>query len=482
MSKDQYSIDIHCHSTMRNWHNSSPSKKNNYWDENLNEIILSAVGKYALSKSKGVAKYSQSNFNNCIEGGVRVIVDSLYPIERGFINHRFFTKKILGKKNTKTLVVNSTGVSQYRFDKYLEKDDYFFELQLQYDFLINNQGLSPCGKSSYKVVKNFKELQEWLDINPRNLAVIVSIEGAHVLGCGTKKSDKISFEIIEKRLLENIDLIKKWSHPPFFMTFAHHFWNQLCGHATTLPLTTQFLCSQKKGLNVGFNHLGKKVLNSLLSKKNGKRILIDIRHMSIQSRIEYYLHIQEHNSLNPSDRIPIISSHTAVNGFDTIADSIKDKDNQKKVLNSNFFSWSINLSKEEIRYINESNGLIGVMLDKGRYAGIRKLKKVEGIKNKTIRKEAYLQLIFDNIFFYVEAVGNKTAWDILSLGSDFDGIITHFDDYDKMSKIAQLKSDLIEYLSESEFKKDLWFDYSPKDIMHKIFFSNANTFLKKHFI
>ena len=268
MSKDQYSIDIHCHSTMRNWHNSSPSKKNNYWDENLNEIILSAVGKYALSKSKGVAKYSQSNFNNCIEGGVRVIVDSLYPIERGFINHRFFTKKILGKKNTKTLVVNSTGVSQYRFDKYLEKDDYFFELQLQYDFLINNQGLSPCGKSSYKVVKNFKELQEWLDINPRNLAVIVSIEGAHVLGCGTKKSDKISFEIIEKRLLENIDLIKKWSHPPFFMTFAHHFWNQLCGHATTLPLTTQFLCSQKKGLNVGFNHLGKKVFNSLLSNSS----------------------------------------------------------------------------------------------------------------------------------------------------------------------------------------------------------------------
>ena len=40
------------------------------------------------------------------------------------------------------------------------------------------------------------------------------------------------------------------------------------------------------------------------------------------------------------------------------------------------------------------------MLDKGRYAGIRRLKKIEEIKNKTIRKEAYLQLIFDNIFLY----------------------------------------------------------------------------------
>ncbi len=482
MSKDQYSIDIHCHSTMRNWHNSSPVKKVNFWEENLNEIILSAVGKYALNKSRGVAKYSQSNFNSCIDGGVRVIVDSLYPIERGFINHRYVTKKILGKKNSKALVVNSTGISQHRFHKYLEKEDYFFELQLQYDFLINNQGKSPCGRSSFKVVKNYTELQEWLGLDPRNLAVIVSIEGAHVLGCGTKDSIKLSSELLEKKLIENIDLIKKWSHPPFFMTFAHHFWNQLCGHATTLPLTTQFLCSQKKGLNDGFNHLGKKVLNSLLSKKNGKRILIDIRHMSIQSRIEYYLYVQEHNSLNPDDRIPIISSHTAVNGFNTITDSIKEKDNQKKVLNSQFFSWSINLSKEEIKFINESNGLIGVMLDKGRFAGIRRLKKIEKIENKTVRKEAYLHLILDNIFFYIEAIGNKSAWDILSLGSDFDGIITHFDDYDKMSKVAELKSDLINYLSETELKKELWFDYTPEDIMHKIFFSNANTFLKKHFI
>ena len=47
-----------------------------------------------------------------------------------------------------------------------------------------------------------------------------------------------------------------------------------------------------------------------------------------------------------------------------------------------------------------------------------------------------------------------------------------------IKKIAQLKSDLINYLSETEFKKDLWFDYTPENIMHKIFFSNANTFLK----
>ena len=52
--------------------------------------------------------------------------------------------------------------------------------------------------------------------------------------------------------------------------------------------------------------------------------------MSIQSRIEYYLYVQEHNSLNPNDRIPIISSHTAVNGFDTITILLKIKTIKKK--------------------------------------------------------------------------------------------------------------------------------------------------------
>ena len=92
-----------------------------------------------------------------------------------------------------------------------------------------------------------------------------------------------------------------------------------------------------------------------------------------------------------------------------------------------------------------------------------------------------MKLILDNIFFFVEAVNEKTAWDILSLGTDFDGVITHFNDYKDMSFIPDLKNNLINYLNEYQYKKDLWFGYNPEMIFDKIFHTNAYLFLKKHF-
>ena len=481
MLKKDCFIDIHCHNTMRAWHNHTPNNPTNLWDKNTNQLIDSKVGRFAINQSKGVAKYSQSNLYSCINGGVRVILDSLYPLERGFINSESISGKIIGKKGAKALVVNATGLSEYRYDYYKENEDYFKELCEQYEFLVSSQGKSPCGNFAYKVFNNYESLIKWLSQDENNLAVIVTIEGAHVFGCGLDSSFNKNPKELETTLLKNIKKVKAWKYPPFFITFAHHFWNQLCGHATTLPRTTKLFCNQKKGLDTGFTSLGKKVLNELLSTKNGKRILIDIRHMSIEARVEYYSLVKKHNTNNPNDLIPIISSHTAVNGFETIQESIEKKDNMQKVNSSDFFSWSINLSKEEIEIIHDSNGIIGIILDKGRHGGAKKLKRINAIKNKSIQKQAYLELILDNVFFYIQAVGKKTAWDMLTLGSDFDGVITHFDVYDSMDKMASLKADLINYLESTKYKQEFWFSYNPHQILDKIFHFNANEFLKTYF-
>ena len=177
-----------------------------------------------------------------------------------------------------------------------------------------------------------------------------------------------------------------------FYHFCASLLESIMWHMQLLCHVLQSFCNQKKGLDTGFTSLGKKVLHELLSSKNGKRILIDIRHMSIEARLEYYSLVKKHNKKNPNDRIPIISSHTAVNGFDTIQKSIEKKDNMQKVNSSDFFSWGINLSKEEIRIIHESNGIVGVILDKGRHAGTKKLKRINAIKNKYIQKQAFLEL------------------------------------------------------------------------------------------
>ena len=477
-----YFIDIHCHPTMRTMHNAAHTKNPNHWEENFNDVIDSGVARWASKTSDRIAKKSQSNFNHCISGKVRVVFDSLYPLERGFVNLRKLPERIIGLKNAETIIVTSAGLSKKQFRKYRSSQDYFKELEEQYDFLIKNQGPSPCGNYSYKVVNNNLELEEWLSAEKGNIAIVVTIEGAHVFGCGTSLSENLDTDELGEKIIENIRIVKAWKHPPFFVTFAHHFWNQLCGHAATFPISTRITCNQNPGLNTGFTELGKKIMTSLLSKENGKRILLDTRHMSAQSRIEYYNYIKDYNQNNPKDPIPIISSHSAVNGYGTMAKSMKTMDNASKKKRTPFCSWSLNVSKEEAQIIHRSGGIVGIILDKGRHSGTNKLKQIDSLSELSLKKEAFIQLILDNIFFYIDAIGEMSAWDMLTLGTDFDGVITHFDCYENMSKMPELKNDLINYLNRTKYRDELWYSYTPEEIFDKIFYSNAKQFLAKHFI
>ena len=139
------------------------------------------------------------------------------------------------------------------------------------------------------------------------------------------------------------------------------------------------------------------------------------------------------------------------------------------------------MCKEEIKHIHRYKGLLGIILDKGRHCGKATQKKINAIRNPIRKKEAFIQLILDTIFFYVESIGEKSAWDILTLGTDFDGVITHFDCYENMSKMPVLKEDLNLYLNVNKYRKELWFDLSPEEILDKIFRLNAMNFLTKNF-
>lgn len=477
----EFYVDIHCHPTMRAFNTRPIRKQKNIWDATKNDQIDTLVGRWAWKSSEEISKLSQSNLYSCIEGKTRVVFDSLYPIERGFIHHRKVPQLIVGKKNFESLSVTAAGISLENYRAYKQHYNYFSDLQEQYDFLVSNQGASPCGKYHYKIAANYSDLEQTLASDDKTITIVVTIEGAHVFGCGTKESEQKTTEELKRVLKQNIDKVKKWEHPPFFITLAHHFWNQLCGHATSLKNASKIACDQSKGLNEGFTELGLFVLKELLSTKNGKRILIDTRHMSVNARKHYIDYVKKHNKKHPDDLIPIITSHSAVNGFKTMEESLKMKDNPAKKRATNFCAWSLNVSAEEAVAIHESGGIAGVILDKGRHSGINLLKSIDKIKNINKRKKALLKLICDNIFFYIEAIQQKTAWDILTLGSDFDGVIVHFDHYENMASIPQLKKDLIAFLEKTNYKSDLWFGYSPEELMHKLFTQNAMDFLKRNF-
>lgn len=451
------------------------------WESTKNDVVNSVVGRWAWEQSKNVSKLSQSNFYNCINGKTRVVFDSFYPLERGFINFKKTPQLIVGKKTLETLAITASGISIERMKKYRDKQDYFGELNEQYNFLLSNQGASPCGRYNYRIAKSYQDLEESLKNDHNSVNVIVTIEGAHAFGCGMLSTENMPIEELKQILKRNIADVKKWEHPPFFVTFAHHFWNQLCGHAMTLPAPTTIACTQKQGLDIAFTELGSFVLEELLSTKNGRRILIDTRHMSVNSRKHYINYVTQHNNKNPEDRIPLISSHSAVNGFETMDHSLEVKDSISKKKSTAFCAWSLNISGEEAIAIHESGGIAGVILDKGRHSGVNILKSIEKIQDINEKREKFLGLICDNIFFYVGAINKKTGWDILTIGSDFDGVITHFDLYEDVSKLPELKSDLIDFLTRNKYRQDLWFGYSPEEMIHKLFTQNAMDFLKRNF-
>lgn len=477
----EFYVDIHCHPTMRAINTTPNGPEKNMWESTKNDVVNSRIGRWAWEQSKNVSKFSQSNFYNCINGKTRVVFDSFYPIERGFINFNKAPQLIIGKTALETLAITASGISIDQMKKYRSQNDYFTELKEQYHFLHSNQGDSPCGNYKYRIASGYQDLEESLKNEPNTVNVIITVEGAHALGCGTQLTEKLPLQELKQLLKNNIAEVKKWEHPPFFITFAHHFWNQLCGHAMTLPVPTTIACSQKQGLDVSFTELGEFVLEELLSTKNGKRILIDTRHMSVNSRRYYIDYVTRHNKKYPEDRIPLISSHSAVNGFETLEHSVRVKDSISKKKTTKYCAWSLNISAEEAIAIHNSGGIAGVILDKGRHSGVNLLKSVEKIQDLNQRKEQFLKLICDNIFFYIGAVNKKSGWDILTIGSDFDGVITHFDLYQDVSRLPELKKDLIDFISRKKYRTDLWFGYKPEEMIHKLFTQNAMDFLKRNF-
>ena len=106
-----------------------------------------------------------------------------------------------------------------------------------------------------------------------------------------------------------------------------------------------------------------------------------------------------------------------------------------------------------------------------------------------------MKVLFANLFEMVKAVGSKAGWDILSIGSDYDGLINHLDFYPTSGEMPVLRNDMLKFLkkpveiSQPGFNytlsladiKMLMFDLTPETIIEKIFARNTMEFLKRNF-
>ena len=313
------------------------------------------------------------------------------------------------------------GVGDKRIDYIQGIRDYFKDVEAQYDFYKQLDGKIvqlPEGKFRYKLVKNFTEIENIKNHNSagekvHTICVILSIEGLHVLNTGLRQA------FSEVEVLTNLEKIKNWEFRPFFVTIAHHFWNELCGHSESLSGIILKFADQSEGLNSGFSSLGRKVLERLVDDTNSKRIIPDIKHMSIQARKEYYEMLE---SGNPKFKnLPVIASHAACNGLKSFENPVVVHHSTASKLNP----VSINFFDQEIIRIAKSKGIIGLQLDERRIVNKKTLKKTKNSLKRNKIMHYRSELLWNQIQHVAEVLDAEGlfAWGCMVIGSDFDGII-----------------------------------------------------------
>ena len=479
VEKNNY-IDLHCHSAMKPYGKSYNYKtigKNNPHRNRSNSIWRynpPSVADKLINYIINLTKFSQSNFTSLAKGGVHIICVSLYPIEKWF-----FVNKIKNEFISDIAANFATGVGKKRIDAVQAMNDYFKDLEMEYDFYKQLDGKVvrlPEGKFRYKLVKNYQEIKTIKAEDQdkiTTICVVLSIEGMHVLNQRIDKAPN------EANFMANLQKIRNWEHPPFFVAIAHHFWNHLCGHAESFTKLVKKKVDQSEGLNTGFTDLGIKVVNELLSTNNGKQILIDLKHMSVASRVDYYKLI---DSKAAYKKIPLIVSHGAANGLQ----SFDKRKQQGSVVATKLNAVDINFFNEELIRIAKSKGIFGLQLDERRVANKNTLKNTKHSLKRSKIMHYRSELLWNQVQHILEVLDGAGlfAWDCLAIGSDYDGIIDPLNGFWTTEELPFL-ADFLErhafnYMKTAGFKvKEN--NIAADEIIARIMSLNGARFLKANF-
>lgn len=461
---------------------SDPDDKSSLWFYDPPKIT-----EKLLNQVLGLTKFSQANFTACAYGKVWVVVMSLGTIEKWFFNNKLGTGIVAD-----VLEDFATQVGKQRINEIQRIDNYFKDLQKEFRYLDQVNGLVTNidgNNYAYKIVHNFKELKAVAELNEAAMqsaeddkviyiAVITSIEGMHVLNCGLDPArSPTNIRANAAEVKANAVALKNHPHRPWFVTFTHHFYNELCGHAESLKGLIAKNCDQRLGIGTGFTPLGKEVLNILLDNTGGKRILIDIKHLSPLARKQFF-----EMRRNQYHDIPIIMSHGVCNGLPAMGATHSDYPE----IGSTFNDKEINFYDIEIIEMVKSNGIMGLQLDERRLANDETIKgtKHSLFRNKIMHYRS--ELVWKQIQYVAELLdaNGLFAWGNLAIGSDYDGIVDPLNSFWTVEQYPDLKSYLerhaFNYMKNSSNRLKNSFNRISADvIVQNIFQTNAWKFFEK---
>lgn len=534
--------DIHCHPTfyafnrLRNTPEEQDPSVFHPWMELESHLEHQLAGARA-------SDYVQTNFSRMIAGDVRLIFASFTPIERGFFigsgngDERPFKDEVAAwlrlKRPAEVLSKLAAGdvsgaaqkalgvlrnggplrqlvqraVMGYGADRvaYLSGSayDYWEELLLEYDFIKRGDrerhkvefatGEGPqIVEGSYRVATGVEDVQAVIERNEDDLAVVLTIEGGHVFSVGTDLKP-VDLSV----MLERIEALKNWEHPVLFLTLAHHFDNGICGHAHSLVDAADWIMDQEFRLNQGLDpERGMPVVRALLDldedlkDQGGKRIHLDVRHMSARSRKAYYAQVVEpYNAWRDKQpaayrarypKIPVVMSHSGYAGVPTLAQMIVEEEREHDRWHRGpFYAWSINLSDEDMRAIFESGGLAGINLDR-RILGMKPGDKLD--------PEVVPEVVLRQIFALVDVIllddryseeEKLKVWDRICLGTDFDGFIHPIESCPTAADLPKLGESLRVLLEAHKHTRGIA-EIGVETILEKFAWKNAYDFTLTH--
>ncbi|PSR52627.1 hypothetical protein AHMF7605_03350 [Adhaeribacter arboris] len=513
MPQAEVFADIHCHTLLK------------YIQNDVVDIWEPIGRPRILEKLVGAVRSTAADLKNMAQGDVQIACIALTPPEQKILSFQgSISEKILAEFSSFLSTLPSDKISFYQSPAY----DHFNQLNKEVRFYLGGQNISKkiklesTGKKTkcrYVVARNFADIQNVLDANKDNkseriIALVFTVESSHGLGTGHLSFNGApnNFNVSEELILRRVDALKginspevpAWTHSPLWMTMTHAFNNEVCGHAQ--PLTDLFRKildyaepfppekippKYQAALNGGITPLGKKIIERLLSidaeslarADRGKRIHIDIKHMSTRSRQDYYTILDTYRAANPTDIIPVIMSHAAVNGKPSLNDQgFAPADLDSEWENSDSFNpWSINLYDEEIIRIHQSKGLIGLIFFEPILSGKKKR------KGKIFwNEEDWAELFADQMEHIVKTVYNtgaadkKEIWDRICIGSDFDGTINPTDKFAASDQFPTFKKFLKRFLNQDRFNP--YRDSAEVDeLAEKICYKNVVEFLRRNF-
>ncbi|MGC1390922.1 MAG: membrane dipeptidase [Bacteroidales bacterium] len=359
-------IDIHVHSDLKTFLSANEERcRLDCWQKEPLTPLIRLIDKILL----GSILESQSSLSQLNHSAGTIAIVGRYAFEKAMLKGNLV--RILGIRINLLRIAKilnlrgQTGILNYELLKRISSWRYHY-----YDLFKEEE---PHLLLSERISPGYKLLKRISDYDSEKLNVILTIEGGHNLFNKT-------FGFTYKRdALSNLRDLKFSNEHYLFMGLAHLSRNRLATHAYGMKLLHD---RRFKPVGCGIRKLGRKVIKLALSKPN--RILIDIKHLSLESRKQYYDILKTEYG---QENIPIIASHTGVTGVSFNHMPVvkcKRRWRWKKVryskpdglMDTKFNPWSINLYDEEIQIIIDSKGLIGLSLDE-RILGTNQKRKAQ---------------------------------------------------------------------------------------------------------